>query len=173
MHLQWLSSQMVATYIAFFEQIGLAYAPRPLLGTEPSQAAREKQKVEVSKKPAMKRAKTRLSRATPSKMVPPKRISIVKVARPRVKPGPQDTSKMELALAKLVGISKFFCLLDVPAPSHGKHDEGHTMTHVNECTACVVAFNNLSDDSSSDVRKTPLPKRTGEKCHAPPPSTSS
>jgi hypothetical protein len=45
-----------------FEQMGVAYAPCPLPSSEASQAARDKRKAEVSKKPATKRVKTSLSR---------------------------------------------------------------------------------------------------------------
>jgi hypothetical protein len=38
--------------------------------------------------------------------------------------------------------------------------------------AHVMAFENLSDDSSPDVPKTLSPKRTGEKRPTPPPSLS-
>jgi hypothetical protein len=83
----------------------------------------------VSKKLTTKRVKTSLSWATPSKTVPPpsrampppskmapssskagpsKKITVVKVVRPSVKTGPQGMSKIELALVKLVGVSKFF-----------------------------------------------------------------
>jgi hypothetical protein len=41
------------------------------------------------------------------------------------------------------------------------------MAYSGERTARVVAFDNLGDDSSPDVRKTPSPKRTGEKHLAP------
>jgi hypothetical protein len=133
----------------------------------------------VSKKPAVKRVKTGPSRATPfktalppSKMGPPKKISIVKVVQPRAKPGLQVMSEIELALTKLVGVSKIFCLLDLLASSHGLHDEGPAMAYGGERAAHVMAFNNLGDDSSPDVRNTPSPKRTREKRPAPPPSIS-
>jgi hypothetical protein len=40
-----------------FEQMGMAYAPSPLLGTEASQAVREKRKAEESKKTDCKKVK--------------------------------------------------------------------------------------------------------------------
>jgi hypothetical protein len=80
----------------------------------------------------------------------------------RVKTGPQCTSEIELALAKPVGVSNFFCLLDVVALSHGLHAVGLAMTHIGECTARVVAFDNLSDDSSPDARRVFSPKNVGE-----------
>jgi hypothetical protein len=70
---------------------------------------------------------------------------------------------------KLLGISKKFHLLDVAASSHGFHAMGITATHA----ARVLAFNNLGDDSSLDVRKTPSPAKAVEKCASPPPSVSS
>jgi hypothetical protein len=162
-----------------FEQTELTYVPGPLPDSEANQAAKEKRKVEVSKNPAAKRAKNSPIRATPSKAPPPpsktgppKKISIVKIVQPRAKPEPQGTSEIELALTKPVGVSKFFCLLDVPASSRGVRDKGPAMTYGSERTACVMAFNNLGDDSFPDVRKTPSPKRTGEKRLAPLPSIS-
>jgi hypothetical protein len=59
--------------------MGMAYAPCPLPGTEAFQAAREKEKVEVSKKLNAKRVKTAPCRATLSKAVPPKKIGVVKM----------------------------------------------------------------------------------------------
>jgi hypothetical protein len=56
--------------------------------------------------------------------------------------------EIELALAKPVGVSKKFHLLDAVGSSHGPHAMGVATTHA----ARVVAFNNLSDDSSLDVR---------------------
>jgi hypothetical protein len=119
------------------------------------------------KKANCKKGKTASSRATLSKIAPLKKISVVKVVQPSAKPEPQGTSEIELTLAKPIGVSKFFCLLDIPASSHGPHHEGLTMTKVGECAAHVVAFDNLGNDSSSDVRGTLSPKRTGEKCLAP------
>jgi hypothetical protein len=57
-----------------------------------------------------------------------------------------------LALVKSVGVSIFFCLLDVAAPSHGLRNAGLTIAHVGECVARVVAFDNLDNDSSSPLR---------------------
>jgi hypothetical protein len=97
---------------------------RLLPSSEASQAARDKQKAEMSMKPAAKRAKTGTSRATPSKIVPPpskmalplsktgpsRKIGVVKVVRPRVKTRSEGTSKIELALAKPDGVSNFFLI---------------------------------------------------------------
>jgi hypothetical protein len=68
-----------------------------------------------------------------------------------------------LALAKPVGVSKNFFLLDVPTPSHGPREEGLAMTHAVELAAHVAAFDNLGDDSSPDVHWAPSPKGTREK----------
>jgi hypothetical protein len=105
-------------------------------------------------------------------MGPPRKISVVKVVRPRANLGPQGMSEIQLALVKPVGVSKKNCLLDVLTSSHGVHDKGPTAAYGGERTARLVAFYNLGDDSSPDVRKTPSPKRTGEKHPTPPPSLS-
>jgi hypothetical protein len=49
---------------------------------------------------------------------------------------------------------------------------GLTTARASERTAQVLAFDNLDDDSSSDVRETPSPKKVGGKRASPPPSTS-
>jgi hypothetical protein len=74
--------------------MGVSYAPRPLPGFEASQAAVKKWKAKVSKKPTVKRAKAGPSQAMLSKMAPPppksgpaKKISILKIARLKAKPG--------------------------------------------------------------------------------------
>jgi hypothetical protein len=76
------------------EQMGVPYAPHPLPGSKASQATIKKRNAEMSKKPVVKRAKTGHVRAMPSKMVPPppksrpaKKISILKITRPKAKPG--------------------------------------------------------------------------------------
>jgi hypothetical protein len=53
-----------------FEKMGMTYAPRPLPGSEASQAARDEHKAEVSRKPTAKKAKIDAARAAPSRMVP-------------------------------------------------------------------------------------------------------
>jgi hypothetical protein len=103
----------------------------------------------------------------PPKAGPAKKVGIHKIARPKAKPGPRGTSEIELALAKPVGVSKKFYLLNVAASSHA-HDVGAIETY----TARVLTFNNLSDDSSPDVCKTPSPKRMIEKHVSPLPSVS-
>jgi hypothetical protein len=90
-------------------------------------------------------------------------MSVLKVVHPRVRTGPRGMSEIELALVKLVGVSKKFCLLDVVAPSHGIHGAGLTIAHAGERATRVPAFDNLDDDSSPDVHKTHSPKKVGEK----------
>jgi hypothetical protein len=131
--------------------------------------------LKMLKKLATKRVKTSPSRAPSSKTAPPspkmgpaKKIGILKISRSKAKPRPQGTSEIELALVKSVGVSKKFHLLDVAVSSHGPHIAGTTATH----TARVLAFHNLGDDSSPDVRKTPSPKNTVEKHASPLPLVS-
>jgi hypothetical protein len=76
----------------------------------------------------MKKARTGSSRAMPSKAVPPppksgptNKIGVLKIAHPKAKPGPRGTSEIELALEKLVGVSKKFRLLDATGLSHRPH----------------------------------------------------
>jgi hypothetical protein len=69
---------------------------------------------------------------------------------------------------KPIGVSKKFDLLDVAASSHGPCTVSVAATYV----AQVSVFDNLGDDSSPNVHKTPSPKRTGEKCASSPPSVS-
>jgi hypothetical protein len=76
--------------------------------------------------------------------------------------------EIELALAKPVGVSKKFYLLDVVALSYGPHVTGTAST----CAARVSAFDNLVDGSLPDVHRTPSLKRTVEKHASPPPSVS-
>jgi hypothetical protein len=76
-----------------------------------------------------------------------------------------------LALAKPVGVSKTICLLDAVVPSLKLPTRNIAMTHVGR-VARVPAFDNLGDDSSPDVHKTPSPKRNMEKRMCPLPSTS-
>jgi hypothetical protein len=151
-----------------FEQMGLTYASRPLPEMEASQAMREKWKAEVSWKPAVKRVKTSLNWASPSKTAPPRMTNIVNVMWVKAKPEPQVVSEIELALAKPVGVSKNFWLLDVPAPSRGHHPKGRSVTHAAERVVCVVAFDNRGEDSSPDVRQTPSPKKAEAKRLATP-----
>jgi hypothetical protein len=107
------------------------------------------------------------SRAAPSKTAPPRKICIVKVIQPRIKPGVQGTSEIELALMKPVGVSKNFCLLDAPSSSCGHHGGGAATAKADERAACVVTFDNLGDDSSPDVCKVDLPQENEERLLPP------
>jgi hypothetical protein len=76
------------------EQMGVPYAPRPVVGSDASQVAMKKRKDEVSKKPIVKMAKVGLGQVMPSKIaVPPsklglsRKVSIVKAAQPKLKLG--------------------------------------------------------------------------------------
>jgi hypothetical protein len=119
-----------------FEQMGVSYAPHPLPSSEASQAANEKRKAEVSKKPTAKKMKAGKGQAWSSKMVPPlaktgsvKKVEMSETTWPKAKPRPRGTSEIELALPKPIGVSKMFCLLDVVASSHGPHVVGVAVTH--------------------------------------------
>jgi hypothetical protein len=107
-----------------FEQMGVPYAPRSLPGTEAFQVAMKKQKAEMSKKPSVKKAKVAQGKAAPTMVAPLKNISMVKVIRPKANPGLGGTSEIELILVKPIGVSKIFCLSDVPSTSQSRHDEG-------------------------------------------------
>jgi hypothetical protein len=152
-----------------FEQIGLAYAPRPLPWTEAFLAAKEKRKAEVSKKPVAKKVKTMASRAAPSKMVLLRKIGVVKMVRPSIKLRVQGTSEIELAPAKPVGVSKKLCLLDAPSSSHGHRSGGAAIAKGSEWTTRILAFDNLGDDSSPNVREAALPQENKEHLSPPPP----
>jgi hypothetical protein len=69
----------------------------------------------------------------------------------------QGMPKIELALMKPVGISKFFCLLDVVAPSHGHRGVGLAMIHAGERAARMVAFDNLGDEKVVEKSPASLP----------------
>jgi hypothetical protein len=103
----------------------------------------------------------------PPKARPARKVGVLKIARPKAKPRPRGMSEIELALAKPVGVSKNFRLLDVVASSHARVT-GATATR----TTRVLAFDNLSDDSSPDVREAPSPGKMMEKLVSPPPLVS-
>jgi hypothetical protein len=107
-----------------FEQMGLAYAPQPLPRTEAFQTVKEKRKAEVLRKPVAKMVKAVTSRVTRSKTAALRKIRVVKMVRLRIKIRVHRMSEIELALTKLVGVSKKFCLLDAPSSSHGPHGRG-------------------------------------------------
>jgi hypothetical protein len=104
---------------------------------------------------------------SPSRVGPLKKMSILKVVRLKVKTGLQGMSKIELTVAKLVGMSKKICLLDVMASSHGVCCAGLTAARAGERAARVVAFDNLGNESSPNAHQTPSLKRAAEKCAAP------
>jgi hypothetical protein len=103
----------------------------------------------------------------PPKAGPAKKVGILNISRLKARPGPPGMSVMELALAKPIGLSKKFLLLDIAASSHA-HTAVAAMTHI----ARSPAFDNLGDDSSSDVREAPSLERAMEKPISPPPSMS-
>jgi hypothetical protein len=135
----------------------VTYAPHPLRCSEASQAAIKKWKADVSKKPIAKRMKAAPSQAPPSK------------ARLKVKPRSCGMSEIELALAKPIGVFKKFRLLDVAASSHKPRTVGVATSRA----ARVPTIDNLDDDSSPEVCKTPSPKQTIEEHTSPPPLVSS
>jgi hypothetical protein len=104
---------------------------------------------------------------SPPKAGPAKKVGVLKISRPKARPGPRGTSAIELALTKPVGVSKKFHLLDVAASSH-TNTACTTTTH----TAWVPAFDNLGDDSSPDVHEAPSPGKTMEKPVSLPPLVS-
>jgi hypothetical protein len=106
--------------------------------------------------------------SVPPRMSPVSKVVVLKIARSKVKPGLRGTLEIEFALARPIGVSKKFHLLDVAASSHELHAVGTIMTR----TARVLAFDNLDDDSSSDVCKTPSSGKTIEKRVSTPHSVS-
>jgi hypothetical protein len=97
---------------------------------------------------------------------PARNVGVLKIAHPKAKPGSHGTSEIQLALVKPVGVSKKFHILDAPGLSHRPPTPGVTTTRA----AQVPAFNNIDDDSSSDVRRMPSPVRTIERRVSLPPS---
>jgi hypothetical protein len=154
------------------KQMGVSYFPRPQPGSAASQSANKKRKAEVAKKLAAKKAKAGMGWASSSKTVPPppkagpaKKVGILKISRLKARPRLRGMSAIELALANPIGVSKKFCLLHVAASFHAR-TAGTTVT----CTARVLAFDSLGDDSSSDVHEAPSPRRMMEKLVSPSPS---
>jgi hypothetical protein len=126
----------------------------------------------VAKKLAAKKVKAGSGQASSSRVVPPppkagltKKVSVLKISRPKASPGPRGTFAIELALVKPLGVSKKFRLLDVAASCQACA-VGVTMTR----TALVSGFNNLGDDSSPSVHEAPSLGATMEKPASPPPS---
>jgi hypothetical protein len=139
--------------------MGVPYTPGPLPGTEASQAVTRKQKANMSKKTAAKKPRVaQTSKATPVKTIVKK--SVVKVIPTKAKPRPKDTSKIELILVKPIGVSKKFCLSYALGPSQRWCDEGHqSVGTVVERAPCIISFDKLGNDSSSDVGDASPPKR--------------
>jgi hypothetical protein len=96
------------------------------------------------------------------------KVGVLNIARTKAKPGPRGTSEIELALANPIGVSKKSRLLDAMGSSHRPHTMGVAATHA----AQVSTLDNLGDDSSPDVRRTPSPVQTIERRASPPPSVS-
>jgi hypothetical protein len=149
-----------------FEQMGVPYAPRLLPGTEAFQIATKKRKTDVSKKPSAKKMKIFQGKAAPAKAAPPNKMSVVKVTRPKAKPGPRGTSEIELVLAKLIRLSKKFRFLDMPSISQSRRDEAHHAVQTGSKRASRVIFFDNLDDSSPDAREASPPERATE---VPPP----
>jgi hypothetical protein len=120
----------------------------------------------VSKKLAAKKVKPGPSKTPSSKSTapPPKsghvaKVGVVKISRPKAKPGLRGTSEIELALMKPTGVSKKYRLLDVAALPHAPRTTCATTIR----TAQVPTFYNLSYNLSLDTRAAPLPGRRIEK----------
>jgi hypothetical protein len=95
---------------------------------------------------------------------------IVKVIQPKSKPDPRDTSEIELILATPIEVSKKFCLSDLPASSQIRRDKGHhAVQTIGEQAPCMITFNNLGDDSSSDVHEASPPLKVADALPPPPP----
>jgi hypothetical protein len=128
------------------EHLVVSYFPRPQPGSVVSHAANKKRKAEVAKKPAAKKVKAGSGRAPSSKMVlpmpkagPAKKVAVMKIAQPKSKPGPRGTSEIELALARAVGVSKMFCLLDVAASSHEPQATGAPRLALLRCRPSTIS----------------------------------
>jgi hypothetical protein len=122
-------------------------------GTEAFTVATKKQKADESKKTIAKKMKVAQAKVALVKMAPLKKISIVKVIRPKAKPGPRDMSEIEFTLTKPVGVSKNFCFSDISNSSQSQHDKGcRVMKVVHEHTSRVISFDNLGD-SLPEARK--------------------
>jgi hypothetical protein len=64
---------------------------------------------------------------------------------------------------KPIGVPKKFCMLDWTGSSHGPRDEDCVITAVDECATHGMAFDNLGDESSPDIRGALSPRVT-RKC---------
>jgi hypothetical protein len=71
---------------------------------------------------------------------------------------------------KPIGVSKNYCLSNVPGSSQSRRDESHhTVETIVERAPHVITFDNLGDDLSPDIRETLPPKRVGDVPPSPPP----
>jgi hypothetical protein len=121
-----------------FEQLGVAYAPRPMLGTDAFSVSTRKRKADAAGRVTAKKVK----------VAPVKKVGIVKIVRPKPRNGPTGMSAIELALAKPIGVSTKFCFSDVPNPSLAQHEEGGLVVQATgECAAQVLKFASLGDSS--------------------------
>jgi hypothetical protein len=150
--------------------MGIPYAPQQLPGTKASQAVTQKWKADVSKKAAAKKLKVaQTGKATPVNTVVKR--SVVKVIHSKAKLGPKGTSEIELIVAKPIGVSKKFCLSDVPGSSPSRCDESHRAVQtVAEQAPRIIYFDNLGDDSSPDLCEALPSKRVADVPLPPPPS---
>jgi hypothetical protein len=60
------------------------------------------------------------AKVAPVKAASTTKISVVKVIRSKPKPGPRGTTKIRLALANPIGVSKKFSFLDMSISSQGQ-----------------------------------------------------
>jgi hypothetical protein len=88
-------------------------------------------------------------KVAPTKVALVKKISFVRVVRPKMRLGSRGTSKIELALTKLIGVSKKICF------SEG----GPMMQTISEHATRVIKFASLGD-SLPDTHWTSPPGRT-------------
>jgi hypothetical protein len=65
-----------------------------------------------------------------------KKVGMIKIVWPKPIPRPSGTSKIELALAKPIGVSKKFCFSDVPREGSWPGDEGSWRMHYPSAEIC-------------------------------------
>jgi hypothetical protein len=114
--------------------------------TDAVTAATKKWKVDASGKMVTKK----------EKVAPVKKVSVLKIVLPKLRPGPRGTSEIELTLMKPIGVSKKFCFSDVPSSSLGQRNEvgptaqmpgGMVTKAAGERAAHVIRFAGLGDSS--------------------------
>jgi hypothetical protein len=107
----------------------------------------------------VKKAKFAPVKATQVKAAPMKKISVVKVIRLKPKLRPRGMSKIELALAKPIGVSKKFCFSDMLRFSQSRRDEGGPVVQAtSERASRVLSFANLGDSSPDTHKASPSEK---------------